>query len=142
MADRLRLDAPACGEVALRAAVVEHDGVPVGLREVGRRVAEHEDQTAALQLGAEAGVGARGARRDGRRAHRGREEGERRAPARRYGDRTEQSVLTIPGHDSVSRAEDGDRRDKGNPPFPAGSAMELAGLEPATSWVRSRRSPS
>ena len=29
-----------------------------------------------------------------------------------------------------------------NPPFPAGFLMELAGLEPATSWVRSRRSPN
>ena len=34
-------------------------------------------------------------------------------------------------------------RDKGRPrPRPGVSEMELAGLEPATSWVRSRRSPN
>jgi hypothetical protein len=36
-------------------------------------------------------------------------------------------------------AEEADRK---NAPFPERFLMELAGLEPATSWVRSRRSPN
>jgi hypothetical protein len=33
-------------------------------------------------------------------------------------------------------------RENENPLSPGGFLLELAGLEPATSWVRSRRSPS
>jgi guanylate cyclase len=91
VADRLRLHAPTCREVALRAAVGEHDGVLVGLREVGSCMAEDEDEPAPLQLGGQARTGARGARGEAGGAEHRRDDGEREAPARRCSDRADAS---------------------------------------------------
>ena len=54
----------------------------------------------------------------------------------------QQSVLTISLTIPAVYAEGVALAAKRKPPFPAGSEVELAGLEPATSWVRSRRSPN
>jgi hypothetical protein len=76
VAHRLCLHSPSRGEIALRAAVIEHDGVLIRFREVGRRVADDEDEPAPLQLGAEAGVGPRSGRCGERRAECYRRDGE------------------------------------------------------------------
>jgi hypothetical protein len=61
----------------------------------------------------------------------------------RYGiDEHCRRCLTVLGSTLVDRAASRCALDNRNPPFPAGFEVELAGLEPATSWVRSRRSPN
>ena len=44
--DRAGVGAPLRGEVALRAAIGDDDGILVGLGEVRRRVPEHDDEAA------------------------------------------------------------------------------------------------
>jgi hypothetical protein len=60
--DAPRIAPPLCGEISLRAAILQIDRILVGLREVRRRVPNDEDDSAASQLIAERRVRSLGRR--------------------------------------------------------------------------------
>ena len=70
-ADRARVGPSLGGEVPLRRAVGDDDGILVGLREVGRRMPEDEDEAPGAKLAREVLVGRGGGARGERHGQRG-----------------------------------------------------------------------
>jgi len=122
-------------------------------------VAKHEDEAASLQIRGQARTGARAACRHRCRAERGRDDGEREAAERRCSgvadasSRVDASTLP-PGQGGWHRGGATGLVDRGHRGGEADAfrgyavenplmgivdrgGVELAGLEPATSWVRS-----